>query len=443
MRAFLSSPGGRETRLLLVTLALSLLLLTALARLRFPGADPETEAPPALRTAPLERLAARATFDELAHIMTSVSRRVAPSTLVLELVTVGSGEALTGEWVSRLAPALRIRDDMVLVGMQPDEQAMRVIGPEPGGTELVARDDVKGLAVVRVPAAAAPTLSLVARAETDTPARYVALVEASRSGPSVRPLFLGKPDPVTDLRWDEPLMSLGGSLTAPAGSFVFTLDGQFVGLTVIDNGLPALVAAPMVLAAAEPLVAGTFRPRGDLGILWQRLTPALARATGASNGVVVASVDPDGPAASQLGPGDVVERIDDSAIKSVGDARLATARVAPGDTASLRVVRDGARTDLNVVARPAPATPERPAPSSLGVTFRPARGGLEVIRIAADSAAAEAGLLPGDLITQIDRQPATDAAALARGWIAAEPGRAWLLAVTRGGVRRVLALEKR
>ncbi|HVB38288.1 MAG TPA: hypothetical protein VND92_07105, partial [Vicinamibacterales bacterium] len=62
----------RETRLLLLTIGVSVAALLLLARFRFPAQAPIVNpAPP-----PLERLAARATYDELATIMAQVQARV-------------------------------------------------------------------------------------------------------------------------------------------------------------------------------------------------------------------------------------------------------------------------------------------------------------------------------------------------------------------------------
>ena len=95
--------GGsrRETRLLLATLAVSVAMLLLLARYRFPdepGSHQSVEPAPA----PLERLAARATFDELASIMADLERRILPS-----LVTV-AGQAASG---TTYVPGVQLSSD--------------------------------------------------------------------------------------------------------------------------------------------------------------------------------------------------------------------------------------------------------------------------------------------------------------------------------------------
>ena len=76
--------SGRETRLLLVTIAVSVATLLLLARFRFPADEVQPTDP---APAPPERLAARATYDELAGIMADLERRIAPSLEVLAVHT--------------------------------------------------------------------------------------------------------------------------------------------------------------------------------------------------------------------------------------------------------------------------------------------------------------------------------------------------------------------
>jgi S1-C subfamily serine protease len=277
---------------------------------------------------------------------------------------------------------------------------------------------------------------------TGAPARYVALVEASRSGPSVRPLFLGRLDPVTDVRWQHPLVSLGGMLTAQPGSFVFTLDAELIGLVVADRGLPALVPASLVLAASKDLMEGRSRYRGDFGVGWQHLTPALAKATGALAGVVVGGVEIGGPADTLLHPGDVVQAIDGVTIRSLADARLAEAGASPGSSATVRLLRGGEALELALVSRQATPSPQPIAHDDLGLTLRSTRSGVDIVRVMPGSAADLAGLMTGDVITHVDREAAMVPGRLRREWASAESGRTWLLVVARSDTTVVLALVK-
>ena len=73
---------SRESRLLLLTVAVCAVVLLLLARLRFPHppAAVDTSAP-----APLERIAARASYDALAADIQRVETVVAPHLIVLRV----------------------------------------------------------------------------------------------------------------------------------------------------------------------------------------------------------------------------------------------------------------------------------------------------------------------------------------------------------------------
>jgi hypothetical protein len=435
-----TTSAGRETRLLIVTLAVSAVLLIVLSRFRFPATP---QAPAERIVAPaLERLAARATYDELAGIIAGVDRLITPSMLVLEVTSATRGSQVAGEVLPRPVPALRIRDNLAVVALQPGERVRS--GRDGSEAEIVGRDDLRELAVVRVSPAAAHGLPIAPDPVPDAPPRYAALLEASRAGTSVRPVFLTRSDPIEDLRWAQPLVALEGVVAVQPGAFVFTLQGELLGTVTVANGSPALVPASLVLAVVSNLAQGRSRARGSLGILWQPLTPALARATGASAGVVVGGVAPGGPASAVLRPGDVVQSINGVSIRNVAQARSAEASVPPGETAHVTATRGDEPLTAAIVAHEAPADAAAPAGVSadLGIALRSGSGGLEVLRVDAGAAADVAGVLPGDVITHVDRSPVTRAAALQRAWEQAPATHTFLLTVTRNNTTLVLALPK-
>lgn len=78
----------RETRLLLIVVTLSAVVLIVLSRFRFP--DRPATASSGATPLPLERLAARATYDELATIIADLGTRVTPSVVVLRVDLSGT-----------------------------------------------------------------------------------------------------------------------------------------------------------------------------------------------------------------------------------------------------------------------------------------------------------------------------------------------------------------
>src|SRR5688500_16600187 len=214
-----SSPGQqRETRLLLVTIGVSIGMLLLLARFRFPEEAAGRSVEPA--AAPLERLAARATFDELASSMADLERRLANRVDVLRI----EPERAPGGFV----PAPRLTPDRVVVLLRAGEHV--VAGTSAETPLIVGRDPVRELAVIAVPARPDDVVTLRAGPPRPGP-RYVAIVEATGQGPAVRPVYVGRTDLIQDPRLNTPLLSVVAlQQTVPRGGAVFTLDGQFIGL---------------------------------------------------------------------------------------------------------------------------------------------------------------------------------------------------------------------
>jgi hypothetical protein len=424
-----SRQGGRETRLLLVTIAISVGVLLLLARFRFPD-------DPTIRTAqsapaPLERLAARAAYDELASIMADLERRIESR------VTIVRTRSSDGATSMQIAP--RLLPDRAVAVVHPGDT---IIGAGSGGdVELISRELSSSLVVLRVPAVADSAVQIRQLPLRIGP-RYLAVVEATAIGPAIKPFYVGRVEAFEDPHLGATLLSFAGlQRELPTGAAIFTLEGQFVGL--VREGAGTLTVVP-----AETLqsIASNAQPaapmRGDFGIEVDALTAALARGTGADRGVIVSHVRAAGPAAEALRTGDVVQSVDGAAIVNPVQFREIARSKAPGVTVAIAGIRKGTPFETSLVAADA-STPATSA-DALGLVSRNVPGlGVEVVAIVEGSAAAQAGLQHGDLIVAIDGRSGIDAADLARRFRSAEPGAVFLLAIERGELHRVLPLEKR
>jgi hypothetical protein len=236
---------SRETRLLLVVIILSVGVLVVLSRFRFPDEPdgaPRTGATPL----PLERLAARATYDELASIVADLGRRVTPAVSVIRAETAQGG---------RFIPAVRLRPDILLAHVAADSRLLSFVDLQ-AAIDVAAYDEARRLVLLRVP----PDAARVARIGNTPPGslapRYVASMEGTRAGPALRPLFLGRADAIPDPRYEGGLFVLGGVLQASPGALIFSLDGSFVGLCLIEGGDAAGVPA----RALDNAVTAMLRP---------------------------------------------------------------------------------------------------------------------------------------------------------------------------------------
>jgi S1-C subfamily serine protease len=422
------SPGGRETRLLLGTIAVSVVVLLVLAQFRFPDEVARETAQPA--PAPLERLAAQATYDELATTMADLERRLGPRLVVVRVLPDRDAGAFA------IAP--RMTDERVAVVLGPRESIAPATEEPP--PVMVSRD-TRDIAVLTVDYLLDGSVTSATSPMRPGP-RYVAVAEATARGPILRPTYLGRTDAVPDPRTGAPTLVAAADQPIPRGAAIFSLTGNFIGLVTTGGLRPVIVPADVLRGIA--LAAQPAETRGDFAVEVQPLTPPLAKATGATQGVVVSYVHPQGPAADRLAPGDVIVSVDGVNVTTPeGFLRVEQGRT-PGATALLRVVRRGETGEEQIRVRDATGAPLPPLPADeSGMVLRTIPGlGAEVATVYRGGAADRSGLLAGDIVSAIDGRQDPSAETLLRAFRALQPGAAMLLTVRRGQQHLVVALEK-
>ena len=199
--------------------------------------------------------------------------------------------------------------------------------------------------------------------------------------------------------------------------------------------------------------------RGYLGTTVQKITPEIADSLGLkqSNGALVAEVLKGSPAErAGIKLGDIITEFNSKEIKDSADLPALVARVTPGMTVQLKVLRDGKEVtlpltvgemkeneivastqegDLGLVVQP--VTPE--IAESLGIDRAE---GLVVTSVVPGSAADEAGLRAGDLIAQVNRRPVKSLAEYNGEIARSEKGKSVLFLVRRGQGSLFLALKR-
>jgi serine protease Do len=176
--------------------------------------------------------------------------------------------------------------------------------------------------------------------------------------------------------------------------------------------------------------------RGYLGIYPQDLTPDLAQQFNIPNqtGALVGDVYPSTPAQKAgLKSGDVILAINDKDITDAHSLTLTVSELAPGSTATLKILRDGTPKSITLVLAEHPGSDgveSQKNPESDSSTMDSLDGvavqdldsdirqqlripdhvkGAIVTEVAEDSNAAEADLMKGDVIVEINRQPVASA----------------------------------
>jgi len=253
-----------------------------------------------------------------------------------------------------------------------------------------------------------------------------------------------------------------------SGGALATLDGRLVGINTAivshsggNIGIGFAVPIDMARAIMEQIVEHGEVRRGQLGVRIQNLTEDLALALGApaEGGAVVVEVVPDSAAeAAGLSPGDVVTAVDGVPVLDGRDLRNAIGTMRPDREVTLTVQRGDETLGVTATLRgdearagdtPVPVPPGTVPPALAGAVLEPlgpghpGYGEVEGVAVAAvepGSEAAAAGLLAGDVVIRVNRDPVASMAELEARMSAATETVA--LTIWRAGREILVVLER-
>lgn len=245
-----------------------------------------------------------------------------------------------------------------------------------------------------------------------------------------------------------PLVNASGDVIG-VNTAIFSPSGGNVG---IGFAVPSAMVKRVV---AELKTEGRVE-RGWLGVSMQPLDAELATAlkAGAEKGVLVASVEAEGPAAKAgLKAGDVVTALDGTAIATPRDLATAVGSAKPGAAMTLAIRREGEAKELRVTLGEHPASraeaarPEGEQRPAIGLALGESReGGVRVMRVEPGSVAAERGFREGDVIRRVGDREVTKPAEVVEAVEKARASgdRSVALQVERAGAgRRYIAVPLR
>jgi len=224
-----------------------------------------------------------------------------------------------------------------------------------------------------------------------------------------------------------------------SGGPLVNLDGEVIGINTAiasngggNEGIGFSIPINSAKWVANQLTKGGLVHRARLGIMIQPLTDELARQFGlkAREGVLVAGVTPDSPAAKAgLKAGDVIVEFAGKAVSTPQELQGIVEQAAIGRQQSLAIVRGGKRSTLNVAPMEQSADPKTAAadaeddhrPDSrlekLGLDVQPltsdlakkleiqAEQGVVITKVRSDSLAERCGLHAGSVIVEAHRMP--------------------------------------
>jgi serine protease Do len=373
---------------------------------------------------------ARNAYDELERRIIDVAEKVKPSVVHIEaIVRVNDRRNLvTGSGVIA-TPAGRILTNHHVV-----DRAEKVTVSVPGvkkkyTARIVGTDKQTDIAVLRI------------ESDRKLPAAVFGTTKEVRVGQWV--LAIGNPYGLDGTVSLGIVSAIGRNLELPetlnefiqtdamidrgsSGGPLVDLDGRVVGINSRGQGRGIGFTIPIdtALQVAGELEAGGVE-RGYLGITMQPLDRDLAEYYGDPDltGAVVNSVIAESPAQrAGLHTGDILTRFNGMPVETEQDEDLGTfqrmvAGVAPGNRATLEIVRSGERKQLQVTLGTQPSIDPAEAESDLGfhvqeITKNLVRyhrlateRGAFVQFVARGSPANEAGLFVGDVIERIEEAP--------------------------------------
>jgi serine protease Do len=213
-----------------------------------------------------------------------------------------------------------------------------------------------------------------------------------------------------------------------SGGPLVNMKGEVVGVNSAINpagqGIGFAIPSNMAQQIMAQLRTKGKVVRGWIGVSVQNVTPQIAQAFGLkeAKGALVGDVVPGGPAdAAGVKQGDVIVSFDGKKIDKMSDLPFRVAETPVGKTVEMKVLREGKEQTLQIkIAEMTEQAVAAASPSSekdLGITvdqitpklrneFKIGESsGVVVVDVLSGSPADDAGIRPGDVITEVDRKP--------------------------------------
>ncbi len=210
-----------------------------------------------------------------------------------------------------------------------------------------------------------------------------------------------------------------------SGGPLFTQDGKVIGVNTAilsptggSVGIGFAIPSDTVRSVVADLEKDGHVTRGYLGVEAQTVNGAMTAALRlpSAEGALVASVEPDSPAArAGVEPGDVIQSVDGKKIHDPRALAVDVAQIKPGSDASLDILRNGEAKHLTASLTTLPGTSEDPQAAEqnhgIGLALAPLSPdmrnqldlpahthGALVAQVQPGSAAEQAGLQAGDVV---------------------------------------------
>jgi len=261
----------------------------------------------------------------------------------------------------------------------------------------------------------------------------------------------------------------GGALVNDRGELIGINTAIIARGSAGNQGIGFAIPVNLARNVMDQLIRSGKVTRAYLGIYPQDVTPSIAKAFGKKEpgGALVAEVDSNTPASrAGIEKGDIILDVNGRAVADANGLRNTISSMAPDAHVNLKVLRNGSDRDIAVTLSELPAEEAQADRSRnrgggsdsseealAGVTvedlsaqsgrrFGQNNGpssGVVVTNVRSNSAAADAGLQPGDVIQEVNRQPVRNVADFRRAVRSSNDGT--LLLVNRNGRTAYVAIQ--
>ena len=308
--------------------------------------------------------------------------------------------------------------------------------------KVVGTDPQTDVALIKINADNLPVLILADSDKVEIGDVVLAVGNPFGIGQTVTKGIVSAKDRTTSGDGDEDFIQTDAAINpGNSGGALVDTDGRLVGINSAilthsggNQGIGFAVPSNLCRWVMDSLVKNGRVERGLLGVMIQNLTPDLAKAfkLDRTTGALVGDVSPDSPAdKAGLKSGDVITQFNGQPIQDASQLKLRVAESAPGSIAQLSVSRNGESKTFDVTLGSLPDKQVAKADGNRGTARKEALAGVGVAdldqntraelnipanvhgavitQVAPDSAAYEAGLRTGDVITELNRQPVRNA----------------------------------